>query len=389
MRRLLAVTTAAWLALAPMTAHAAGAAWTQGAKVAGIFDVDGPRTDGSLIVAGAGALYLLDPTGTLNPFARGPGGYHDDPGSEAYLSMSPGGAVSSAGCSFVPDETFLLRLHTPIGITRVSASGDESGSFANLTGVTGLNGIAFDTTGSFDHRLLVTGLLHNNTAVFAIDCSGAVQVLTRTAPRVEGGVAVAPSGFGSFGGALIAPDELSGKIYAIAPTGRATLIAKPALPAGPDTGVESVGFVPPGFMSRGIAVYYADRFTKGGKHPGNDKLLQLTADQLASAGVQEGDLLAATEGGATMVAVHCEASCKVIPVVAKATTEHGEGHLAFTMKAVTPSPSPAPPPATSGPSVPSGLAEFAGQWGIPIVAIGIFLGLVALLGVQALRRRGR
>jgi hypothetical protein len=59
------------------------------------------------------------------------------------------------------------------------------------------------------------------------------------------------------------------------------------------------------------------------------------------------------------------------------------------LKAVAPSPTPSTPPATSGPSVPSGLLVFAGQWGIPIVAIGVFVALLALLGAQALRRRGR
>jgi hypothetical protein len=51
MRRLLAVLAAAQVAIATVPAYAAGAAWEQGTAVAGVFDVDGPRSDGSFIVA--------------------------------------------------------------------------------------------------------------------------------------------------------------------------------------------------------------------------------------------------------------------------------------------------------------------------------------------------
>jgi hypothetical protein len=237
MRRLLAFLTAALAAMTPVHAYAATVAWEPGKTVAGIFDVDGPRSDGSLIVAGAAALYLMNPAGAINPFARGPGGYREDKGAEAYLANSPGGKVSSANCSFGRDETYLLRLHIPIGVEKVSASGEETGSFANLTGASTLNGIAFDTTGAFDHRLLVSGPSKGKTVIFAVDCNGDSKVITRSAPRVEGGLAVAPSTFGSFGGALIATDELSGKIYAIKPTGAVSIVAQPKLPIGTDTGV--------------------------------------------------------------------------------------------------------------------------------------------------------
>ena len=387
MRRLLALLVAAHLAMAPAPAVAAGASWEQWKAVTGAFDADGPRSDGSLIVAGSAALYLVDPAGTVTPFARGPGGYHEDPGAEAYLAMSPGGHVAAAGCDFAPNETYLLRLHTPIGVIRVSAAGDESEPFANLTGVTGLNGIAFDTTGTFDHRLLVSGPSGSKTAIFAIDCTGAVQSITQSAPVLEGGLAVAPNTFGSFGGALIAPDELSGNVYAIAATGTVSLVAKPGLPTGGDIGVESVGFVPAGFMTRGGFVYYADRLTAGNPHPGTDSLLRLASPQLAAAGVQDGDLLVATEGGATLVAVHCESSCTVIPVVTTATTAHGEGHLAFTMGPAPPSPI-APTPAASPAGAPQ-LAAFAGQWGMPAIVLLLLVALVAAVVVQMVMRRSR
>src|SRR5438309_11362403 len=200
MRRLSAVLAAALAATAPAPAYAAAVAWEPWKAVIGVFDVDGPRSDGSFIVAGAAALYLMSPAGTSTPFARGPGGYREDRGAEAYLASSPGDKVSSANCSFGRDETYLLRLHVPIGLEKVNASGEETGSFANLTGSSTLNGIAFDTTGAFDHRLLVSGPLKGKTVIFTVDCNGDSKVITRTAPRLEGGLAVAPSTFGSFGG---------------------------------------------------------------------------------------------------------------------------------------------------------------------------------------------
>ena len=388
MRRLLALLVLAVLAMTPVTTYAADVSWEQWRAFAGVFDVDGPRSDGSLIVAGSAALYLVDPAGTAIPFARGPGGYHEDPGAEAYLALSRGGHVAAANCDFAPDETYLLRLHVPIGINRVNAAGDESGPFVNLTGVDSLNGIAFDTTGSFDRRLLVTGSSGGKTVIFAIDCTGAVQTITRAAPVLEGGLAVAPSSFGSFGGTLIAPDELSGKIYAIAPSGTVSQVAKPALPTGGDVGVESVGFVPPGMITRGGAVYFADRLTAGNPHAGTDSLLRLTSAQLVAAGVQEGDMLVAIEGGATLIAVRCDAACTVIPVVAAATKSHGEGHIAFTVEAPPPSPIAATPRVTPA-ALPPELVAFIGEWGIPTTAFLLVLALVAAVGVPALIRRRR
>src|SRR5713226_7602409 len=261
MRPLLTAMAATYMALVPIAPSAAAdPVWEQWQMVSGVFDLGGPRSDGSLVVAGSANLYLADPAGNVTPFARGAGGYHEDPGAEAYLAVAPGAPTSAVGCSFTRDEVFLLRLHAPLGIERVDAPGENTGSFANITGVTSLNGIAFDTTGAFDHRLLVSGPANRKTVITAVDCNGSTQVITSSAPVLEGGLAVAPPGFGAFGGALVAPDELSGNIYAIAADGSVSTIAKPALPTGGDIGVESLGFVPPGFM-RGGEVYYADRKT--------------------------------------------------------------------------------------------------------------------------------
>jgi len=304
---------------------ATGPGWEQWQHIPGVFDVVGPRSDGQLIVAGSGRLFLVNAAGTVVPFATGAAGYADDAGAEAYLTVSPGLHVTGAGCDFARDDVFVLRLHRPYGVTRVNAVG-VSEAFATVAGVESLNGIAFDTTGMFDHRLLVTGPVHGRTSVVAIDCRGRPQVITDAAPVLEGGLAVAPPGFGSFAGALVAPDELSGRLYAITPDGAVRTVADSGLPTGGDIGVESVGFVASGF-SRAGTVYYADRATPNNPHPGTDSLLRLDAQPISRLGVRDGDLLAATEGGAAMIAVHCSATCAVMRIIDIPTSAHGEGHL--------------------------------------------------------------
>jgi hypothetical protein len=388
MGRLFVVFAAAYLALAPVTALAAGTAWEPWKPIAGVVDIDGPRTDGSMIVAGSAALYLVSPDGTVTPFARGPGGYHEDPGQETYLANSPGGHVAASGCDFAPDETYVLRLHAPIGINRINAAGDESGSFANLTGIRTLTGIAFDTVGAFDHRLLVMGVLGAKGTIFAVDCNGAVRVITNALPSLEGGMAVAPNGFGSFGGDLIVPDENTGAIYAIAPDGSFKVVLKPPLPAGVALTLGGLGFVPAGLTSRGGAAYHADHKTPGSSFPGTDTLLRITSDQMTAAGIQDGDLLVAPESGSAVIDVHCEAACKATRVIAS-TKAHGEGHIAFSVTPAPPSPEPGPTSSPAGQGLPPGAVDLIGQWGVPAVAVAILLALVAVLGLQALRRRNR
>src|SRR5258708_977019 len=320
--------TLALTELALILMGATGPTWEHWLTIPGIFDVAGPRQDGSLVVAGNGVLYLVDPAGNVSPFARGPQGYAGEGGgAESYMTVSPGHEVTGAGCSFAPDDVFVLRLHAPVGITRVDAQGHAS-PFATVTGVDSLGGIAFDTTGSFGYRLLVSGPSSGKTVIATIDCKGAAQFVTPTGPPLEGGLAVAPSGFCPYGGDLMAPDELTGKIYAIAPDGTVAVAAVSGLPVGGDIGVESVAFVPEGF-SRGGAAYYSDRATPGNPHPGTDSLLRLTSPYLTGAAVHDGDLLGATEGGATMVDVRCGVTCQVLTVVGVASTSHGEGHIAF------------------------------------------------------------
>ena len=382
MRRLAALLLLCAAAAWATPVAAAGVAWQPRAKVAGIFDIGGPRQDGWLVVAGAGRLWLVDPQGAVTPFAQGPNGYADDKGGEAYLAVSPSLPAGGSGCDFQPGDIYILRLHAPLGITRVDVHGTKS-AFATIPGVQSLSGIAFDTGGRFGHRLLATGSSGaGKTEVAAVDCSGTVQVLTRTAPALEGGLAVAPAGFGSFGGELIAPDELSGNIYAIGPDGSSALVVKSGLPTGADIGVEGVGFVPPGFRNGG-SVFYSDRATPGNPHPGTDSLLAMPSDDVAGTGVKEGDLLAVTEGGAAMIGVHCDSSCTVLPVVTQATKAHGEGHLAFTVTHPPAATSPSPSPIASPERKPSPQSPAA------VVAVIVALAVLGAGALAVLRARRR
>jgi hypothetical protein len=213
-------------------------------------------------------------------------------------------------------------------VTAVDANG-HARNFVGLPTAGLLNGIAFDATGRFGMRLLVTATAGTNTMVFAIDCHRRVSVLTRRAPKVEGGIAVAPSTFGRFAGQLIAPDETSGLIYAIAPNGVSRLVARSGLPPGGDIGVESGGFIPANF-GPGWSALVADRLTPGNPHPGDDVVLGIGAAALTRAGAHRGDLLVATEGGAHADAITCTRTCRVRHVADGPSIAHLEGHIVFT-----------------------------------------------------------
>jgi hypothetical protein len=233
--------------------------------------------------------------------------------------------VPGAGCRFATGDIYALRLRNGDGVTAIDRH-QRVRRFAALPGRGLENGIAFDLAGRFGHRLLVTTVIAGATTVNAIDCHGRVRVVTRRAPRVEGGLVVAPRDFGTFGGDLIAPDELSGNLYAITPSGRALLIARSGLPHGQDIGIESEGFVP----SRFGAALVADRGTRRNRHPGDDAILGLSHAALASAAVKPGDLLVVTEGGAATVAITCRQACQVRRVAGGPAPAHVEGHVVFS-----------------------------------------------------------
>src|SRR6266545_4416319 len=310
-----------------LSAYAQAQAWEKWQHLEGVVDIGGPRADGNLVVLAAGSLSLVSRDGAAIPFARGADGFSGPPDAESYFAVAPALPPQSIGCGFVRDEVFILDLTSPVGVIRIDSIGHAS-RFATIPNVDFLSGIAFDTTGGFGFRLLITGQRQDRTTVMAVDCQGGVSTVTDAAPAMEGGLAVAPAGFGSFSGDLIGADELTGRIWAVSPDGTTRLVAVPDLHTGGDTGVESLGFVPPGFENGGFA-YLADRGTPDNPFLGSDSILRLSSQSLTAAGVQTGDLLVATEGDGLTVAIHCESSCSVRPV-AEAIGGHIEGHVIFS-----------------------------------------------------------
>src|SRR5256714_1847842 len=313
---------------APSTRAAAALVhWSPSVHVPGVLDLTDARSrDGRPTVANAGRLSLLGPGGVLTPYARGSHGYSTNT-NEPYIARGTGKAVSGARCKFVRDTIYALEPSLSPGVVAIDTKG-RARRFADLPA--GLpNGIALDEVGRFGYRLLVTEVANNQTSVFAIDCKGRVTTITSSAPVVEGGVAVAPASFGAFGGDLIAPDELTGIIWAIDPTGNATQVAQSPLLHGPDTGVESAGFVPARFDA-GWSAYVADRGTPGNPHPGNDEILRLSGTDLVGAGVQVGDLVVVSEASAQTVVVHCAATCTIREMADGPQTAHIEGHVVIT-----------------------------------------------------------
>lgn len=309
--------------------------WARFRYAAGVVDLAGPRGDGSFTVAAAGHLSLLSRTGALRPFARGPGGYSTATGPEPYIAMAGDGQAAGAWCSFGTGTVFALQPGPRPGVMVIGADGRAS-RFTALPAALAPTGITFDSTGLFEHELLVTAKSHASaavrraaTTVLAIDCAGRARVITSRAPAMEGGIAVAPTSFGRYRGDLIAPDETSGRIFAVEPNGTVLTLVTSGLPRGGDIGVESTGFVPPGFNSSGAA-YLADRFSKGNKHPGTNSILRLRGLELVKAGIRPGDLLAATEASARTIAVRCASTCTVKDIAVGPAISHAEGHIVFT-----------------------------------------------------------
>jgi hypothetical protein len=301
--------------------------WESLQPAPGAIDVAGPRSDGRLVAAVGGGLQLYDGSG-LTPFTSttGPGAYLPS-ANEPYLALTPNVRLRKARCSFHRDDLFAIG-DNPDRVVRISRKGAAS-DFAALPSPF-LSGITFDRVGTFGNRILVTGTANGRSSLFAIDCRGRVATLTERGPVVEGGIQVAPRGFGRFGGRLIAPDEIHGPIYAFKPDGSVATVATSSLAAGPDIGVEAIGFVPP-LRHRGAA-YLADRGGQASPHPGTDSILRLTTGQLHSVGVHPGDLLVATEGGADTVAIRCRREkkrCGVRLVAHGPAVTHAEGHIAF------------------------------------------------------------
>jgi hypothetical protein len=311
----------------------AAARWTLYQPLAGVLDLTMPGSDGRLRIAAAGQLFTAALTTAPEPLATGDGGYRTDPGPEAYIALSTGAAITGAGCAFERDAVYAIDPGPTPGVIAVDLRG-RARRIADLPGVKP-NGIAFDDVGRFGHRLLVTATAGTGARVFGIDCAGGVTTIASDAPVIEGGIAVAPLSFGglgafggpgTFGGDLVAPDEQSGRIWAIAPDGTARLVARSPLPRGGDIGPESVAFVPAGFTPQ-WAAYVADRRSPGNDHPGHDHVLRLTGRDLAAAGVRAGDLVVVNEASAQTVVTRCAATCTSRHLADGPPSAHVEGHV--------------------------------------------------------------
>lgn len=313
-----AVATAGWSATSQEPVR-----WRPLFALHGAFDVSGPRADGRLVIATSQGLFLYRRGGVPTPFARGPGGYQPSIG-ENYLALARDRRLSGAGCRFRRDDVYILDPAANPGVIKV----DRQGKAQRLVSFPGafLSGITFDHVGRFGSRLLVTARIANKLTLYAVDCRGGVRILVQGGPQVEGGIAVAPLGFGRFGGQLVAADEFSGNIYAIDPRGRVRVLAASGLPGGTDLGVESVGFVPPGFNRRGRA-YLADPAAPGAPTEGTDSILVLSGSELIRNGVRAGDMLVAAEAGARTIVVRCLRRCSVRRIGRGPAATHGEGHL--------------------------------------------------------------
>jgi hypothetical protein len=298
--------------------------WQRFVHLPGVLDLTSPLPGTATIrVAADGRLETLSGR-QLRPFSPE---YSAPSGLETYIAESSGQRVAAAGCSFPRDALYALRLTHGDGVTVVDQHGQVR-RFAALPSRGLEDGITFDLGGRFGHRLLVTTYIKKagTSTVAAIDCRGHVTVVTRRAPRLEGGIVVAPSSFGRYGGDLIVPDELTGNIYAISPRGHTSLVANSGLAHGQDIGTESEGFVP----ARYGAALVSDRGTPHNHHPGDNEILALPQASLQSAGVRTGDLLVVDEGGAGTIAVRCTSSCRVRHVANGPADAHIEGHVVFS-----------------------------------------------------------
>ena len=355
------------------------ATWQAWQHLPGVFDLAGPRPDGTVVAAAAGRLYQIAPDGRISPFADGPQGYRGSDGPEAYIALSPGLQDSGAGCRFAGGDLFVLDLGTVPGVVRVSPDG-RAGAFASVPATKTLSGIVFDTGGGFGHRLLVAGpaAQGDGTIVAAIDCRGGVTTVAHGLPAFEGGFAIAPPSFGAHAGELVVPDELSGRILAVTPSGQAVELAASGIDHGGDIGVESAGVVP---LSGGVLV--ADRGTPGSPHPGTDSVLRIEPAALAAAGAAPGGVLLACEGGVVTVDLRCAATCTVRTVAGGPAPAHGEGHLV----GLGPAPGVASTPAATA-------APGAGRGpllrGVASLLIGVaVIGTTLTLRARARRRRRR
>src|SRR5437763_2698614 len=242
------------------------------------------------------------------------------------MALSSKRRLKDADCSFGKQNLYVIEPSNGT-VGRVTRKGRASVLAALPAGF--LDGIAFDGAGRFGHRLLVADLVGAEINIYGIDCRGRMRRFGQGLPHVEGGMVVAPAGFGRFGGQLIAADELSGNIYAFSAKGGTTLIANSGLPAGGDVGTESLGFFPEAAATYPAAFVASAQGASSGD--GANSVLSIGPKGLRRAGLRPGDLLAASEPAGTTVRVRCAGKCSVRRVAGGPAAAHVEGHIAFAL----------------------------------------------------------
>ena len=285
-------------------------------------DVVGPRPDGALVAVADRQLLLVREDGSTAPFASFSGEFSPP----AHIAMGHGLDVPGAGCRFPAGEIYAVQ-GAPQAVVRISTDGQPS-PFVEPPPTDRLTGIAFDATGRFGNQLLVAGRKGDRTVLFSIDCRGRLRTLTESAPPLAGGMAVAPQMFGNHGGDLVGADEVSGDLVFIRYDGTNGILTNPGLPTGADVGVASVGFLPPGFIGRAGTAYVADR--------AGSAVWRLTEDRFSQVGIDENDLMVATESNGLTRVIRCRATCRVFPL-GGAPGARFNGHITVVL-------GPPPPP---------------------------------------------
>jgi hypothetical protein len=193
------------------------------------------------------------------------------------------------------------------------------------------SGIVFDNPGgAFGGRLLVTERDRSTgtTGLLGFGCGG-TRWYASGLPRIEGGITIAPPGFGPWAGWVLGTNESHSQIYAISAGGSLDTVMVPGgAPIGGDRGIETLGAVPWG-LDGASAAFISDRKTPGNIQPGNGLMLSLGWPVLQSQGVQAGDVLAVSEGGAYTFDVRCNPVCSSSLVAYGQPNAHVEGHIAF------------------------------------------------------------
>ncbi len=83
-------------------------------------------------------------------------------------------------------------------------------------------GLTYDQVGSFDHDLIVTS--SSGGQVWLVNQTGVVTLLTALNTYI-GGPAVAPEGFGTYGGDVVIAAKTLGEVVAVTPSGNETTVA--------------------------------------------------------------------------------------------------------------------------------------------------------------------